>query len=271
MSSNTGLVTIGDAEIEVERRGAGKPLLLLAGEEMLEREAPFVDDLAAGFEVIMPAPPGFGASSRPDWITSPDDIAYIYLSLLDMLNLDEVAVIGCSLGGWIAAELATKDDGRLSRVVLVDPYGIKLGGAADRDITDIWQLSPQKVAALKWRDPEKAKRDTATMTDAQLGMAARNLESFARFCWEPYMHNPKLKHRLGRIGVPTLLVWGDKDGIVTPDYGRGYRALIPGATLTVIPEAGHYPHLERPDAFLTAVGDFLQAPRRGIAAQGDKR
>ncbi|MGH7035520.1 MAG: alpha/beta fold hydrolase [Stellaceae bacterium] len=268
MPGETGFVTIGDAEIEIERRGRGKPLLLLSSEDMLEGDAPFVDALACAFEVIIPSPPGFGASSRPDWITAPDDIAYLYLSLLDRLALEEVAVIGCSLGGWIAAELATKNDTRLSRLVLVDSYGIKPGGPSERDIADIWQLSPQRVAALKWRDPGKAALDTAGKSDAALARKARNLESFARFCWEPYMHNPKLKHRLGRIGVPTLVVWGEADGIVAPAYGEAYRALIPGATLRVIPGAGHYPHLERPDAFLDAMAVFLGAPGIG-AGKGD--
>lgn len=271
MSGDNPLVAVGDAEIEVERRGAGKPLLLLAGEEMLEPRAAFVDALARHFDVIMPTPPGFGRSSRPDWITSPDDIAYFYLSLIEKLDLDEITLVGCSLGGWIAAEMATKNDRRLARLVLVDPYGVKLGGATDRDITDIWQLSPQKVTTLKWHDPDNGRRDTSNMTDAELGLAARNLESFARFCWEPYMHNPKLKHRLGRIGVPTLLVWGERDGIVTPEYGAGYAGLIPGARLTVIPDSGHYPHLERPEAFLAAIGEFVGAPELGAAATGDAR
>ena len=268
MRGETGFVTIGDAEIEIVRRGSGKPLLLLASEDMLESDAPFVNALARAFEVIIPSPPGFGASNRPDWITTPDDIAYLYLSLLDRLALKEVAVIGCSLGGWIAAELATKSDARLSRLVLVDPYGIKPGGPSERDITDIWQLSPQRVAALKWRDPGKAPLDTAGQSDAALTRKARNLESFARYCWEPYMHNPKLNHRLGRIGVPTLLVWGEADGIVAPAYGEAYRALIPGAALRVVPGTAHYPHLERPDAFLDAVATFLGAPGIG-AGTGD--
>jgi len=261
MPGKTDFVTIGDAEIEVQRHGSGKPLLLLPGEEMLEGESAFADVLARHFELVIPSPPGFGGSSRPDWLTTPDDIAYLYLSLIDRLALDEVAMIGCSLGGWIAAELATKDTGRLSRLVLVDPYGIKPGGPSDRDITDIWQLSPQKTAALRWRDPAQGQRDSAAMSDDALARQLRNLESFARFCWEPYMHNPKLKHRLGRIDIPTLLVWGDADGIVTPAYGEAYRALIPGAALRVIPAAGHYPHLESPDAFLGAIGEFLGAPQ----------
>jgi pimeloyl-ACP methyl ester carboxylesterase len=271
MAGKASFVTIGDAEIEVERQGAGQPLLLLGGEEMLERGAPFATALASRFEVIAPAPPGFGRSSRPDWITSPDDIAYLYLSLIEKLGLEKITVVGCSLGGWLAAELATKDDDKLQRLVLVDAYGVKLGGPMERDAADIWQLSPARVAALRWREPEKFVREPASMSDEELAAAARNTEAFARFCWEPYMHNPKLKHRLGRIAVPTLVVWGETDGIVKADYGRGYAGLIPGAGFSVIQEAGHYPHLERPRAFLDAVGDFLGAPGLGAALQGETR
>ncbi len=257
MSRSASVVAIGDAEIELRRFGTGKPLLLLSGEDLLEPDAPFAAELAAEFEIFAPSPPGFGASNRPEWITAPDDIAYLYLSLIEQLGLDNVTVLGCSLGGWIAAEMATKNDARLARLVLVDPYGIKPGGPAERDIADIWQLSPAKVATLKWRNPESAKRDTAKLSDAQLGMIARNRESFARFCWEPYMHNPKLKHRLARIGVPTLLIWGEADGIVTPSYGAAYAKLIPGAAFKTVPDAAHYPHLEQKDLFLRLIRDFL--------------
>jgi pimeloyl-ACP methyl ester carboxylesterase len=258
MAEEAAIVAIGDVEIELRRRGRGRPLLLLAGEDMLEADAPFLDALAQDFDIFLPSPPGFGRSNRPDWITSPDDIAYLYLSLLERLALDDVAVVGCSLGGWIAAEMAVKDDARFSRLVLVDPYGVKFGGPAEREIADLWQIGPQKTAALKWRDPAKGKLDTATLSDEQLAMLVRNQESFAAFCWDPYMHNPKLKHRLARIGVPTLLVWGEHDGIVAPSYGKSYGELIPGARLSIVPGAGHYPHLEQPAAFLDAIRDFLR-------------
>jgi pimeloyl-ACP methyl ester carboxylesterase len=271
MSRKTSFETVDGVAIELERHGAGEPLLLLAGEEMLERGAPFAAALASRFEVIAPAPPGFGRSSRPDWITCPDDIAYLYLSLIEKLDLEKITVIGCSLGGWLAAEIATKDDARLARLVLVDAYGVKLGGPMARDIADIWQLSPAKVATLRWREPEKFVRAPAAMSDEELAAAARNTEAFARFCWEPYMHNPKLKHRLGRIAVPSLVVWGEADGIVTPDYGRLYAGLIPGAGFAVIPEAAHYPHLERPRAFLDATGDFLRTPGLSASLQGETR
>lgn len=249
--------TLSGMKIEVQRRGAGAPLLLLHGEEVLEPQAPFVDELARRHEVIIPSPPGFGTSERPLWITDPHDIAFVLHDLVDALKLDKAVVLGFSLGGWIAAEMATIDDAFMSRLVLVDPVGIKLGGPTDRDIADIWLSSPDKIAAAKWHDPARRKRDFSGKTDAELAVIARNIESTARFCWEPYMHNPKLKHRLHRISVPTLLIWGEHDGIVTTEYGRGYASHIPGARLEVIPSAGHLPHIEQPDAFMRTLSAFI--------------
>ena len=254
-----GLMAIGDAEIEVVRRGAGRPLLLLPGEDMLEADSAFVAEIAKRFEVIVPSPPGFGRSSRPDWLTEPRDLAYLLLSLMTKLDLQGVPAIGCSLGGWIAAEMAVMDERCFSRLVLIDPYGVKLGSATERDFVDLWQLSPQKRDALKWRDPERAKRDTAKLGDDELGRIARNLETFARLGWEPYLHNPKLKHLLYRIAAPTLVLWGEQDGIAGVDYARKYAKLIPGASLATIAEAGHCPHLEQPDIVLRRVTEFLGA------------
>jgi len=144
--------------------------------------------------------------------------------------------------------------------VLVDPYGVKIGGPTDRDIADIWTLHPKKVAELKWFDQEKGRRDFTAMSERELTVIARNAESFARFCWDPYMHNPKLKRFLYRVRVPTLFVWGENHGIVTPDYGRAYSRMVPGAGLATVARAGHYPHLEQPDEFLTLVRGFLASP-----------
>jgi pimeloyl-ACP methyl ester carboxylesterase len=255
--SGDAIIALGDSEIEIQRRGSGKPLLLLPGEEMLEADSAFVAGLARRFQVIIPAPPGFGRSSLPDWLTTPGDIAFLFLSLMERLKLGRVPVIGCSFGGWIAAEMAIRDDAGFSHLVLVDPYGVKLGGPTERDIADIWQIGPAKTAALTWHDPERRKRDTTKLTNDQLATITRNHEAFARYGWEPYMHNPKLKHLLYRIDVPSLLLWGEQDGIATPAYGAGYAKLIPGATLATIAEAGHYPHLEQPEAALRRVIDFI--------------
>ena len=246
-----------ELKLQIERRGKGPPLLLLPGEEALERDAAFLDALAKSYEVITPWPPGFGRSTRPDWVTGPDDIAYMMLDIVDDLGLKDIPVIGFSFGGWIAAEMATKDDSFISKLVLVDAYGIKTGKPTDRDIADVWLLSPDEVMARKWHDVEKGKRDFKAMPEDALTVIARNNETFARFGWEPYLHNPKLKHRLHRIKAPTLLIWGGNDGIVTPQYGEAFRSLIPGARLAVIPQAGHLPHLEQPQAFMAELGKFL--------------
>ncbi len=251
-------LTLSGIKVEVERRGKGKPLLLMHGEEALETEAAFVDDLAKRFEVIIPSPPGYGNSERPLWITDPHDIAFVMHDLVDALKLKDTTVLGFSVGGWIAAEMATIDDSFISKLVLVAPVGVKLGGPTDRDILDIWLLHPDKVTKSKWHDPAKGKRDYASMPDEKLAIIARNTETTARFCWEPYMHNPKLKHRLHRIGVPTQMIWGQNDGIVKADpYGRGYAALIPGARLDVIKEAGHLPHIEQPQEFMRLLNGFI--------------
>ena len=250
-------VTIGGAEIEVIRRGNGKPLLLLPGEDMLEADSAFVAGLAQRFEVILVSPLGFGRSSRPDWLTQPADQAYLLLSLLKKLGLARVPAIGCSFGGWIAAETAVMDDDLFSRLVLIDPYGVKLSGPTKSDFADIYQLGPAKSAALKFREPEKMRRDLSQLSDDELGRIARNRESFARFAWEPYLHNPKLKHLLYRVTAPTLLLWGEQDGIASVDYARGFAKLVPDARVETIADAAHYPHIEQPDAALRHVTAFL--------------
>ncbi|MDH3239214.1 MAG: alpha/beta hydrolase [Alphaproteobacteria bacterium] len=256
-SANIETVKIQDIELEVERRGSGAPLVLLDDEESLTRESGVVDELAKSFEVIIPEAPGFGKSSRPDWIESMDDISYIMLDYLDQAGIEKATLLGFSLGGWIAAEMATKNLARIGRLALVDPYGIKVGGPWDRDIQDIWFLTKEEVQALKYADPANGEIDYTEMPDEKLEVVARNRESFARFCWQPYMHNPKLKRRLHRIDVPALVIWGAEDGVVTPDYGKAYADKIPGARFEVIADGGHFPHLEQPAAFMDVLGGFL--------------
>jgi len=249
--------TVAGIRLELRRVGHGRPLLLLHSEEALECEPPLLDLLAADREVIIPSPPGFGGSERPDWVSAPDDIAYVYLELLDRLKLASIDVLGCSLGGWIALEMATKEPAVFSRMTLVAPYGAKFLGPAERDIADIWMLPPADVIKRKWFDPKKGERDYKAMPEDKLSIIARNNESFARFCWEPYMHNPKLKHRLARVSAETLFIWGENDGIVTPAYGRTFAEHVPGASFAMIAEAGHYPHIEQPAEFMRHLRDFL--------------
>ena len=251
-------LTIQGMKIEVERMGSGSPLLVLLSEEAAyERTSPFIAELARTHELVIPQAPGFGNSERPDWIGNPDDISYIYLDLVEKLGLKNIPVLGLSFGGWIAAEMAVKDDSFISKMVLVNPFGVKIGGPFDRDIQDIWTLHPSKVAELKYYDTDFGKRDYSNTPEADVTIVARNLESFARFCWDPYMHNPKLKIRLPRIQLPVQFIWGENDGVASAAYGKAYSQQIPGASFVTVPKAGHYPQIEQPAAVAKLVNSFL--------------
>lgn len=242
-------------EIDVVRKGSGQPLLLLHGGGGPIAAMPFADKLAEKFEVIAPTHPGFGGSKIPDHFNRIDDLVFLYLDLLDELDLQDVVLMGFSMGGWTAVELAVANSTRISKMVLVDPVGVKVGGREDRDIADVFALPGEKLAELMFHDVSLAPRP-ADMPEDQLQMMAANRIALGVYTWDPYMHNPKLPHRLHRIKMPVHFIWGESDGIVTVDYGRKYAKLIDGATMTVIEKAGHSPQAEQPDAFVEAVFEF---------------
>jgi pimeloyl-ACP methyl ester carboxylesterase len=256
--SESGWLTVHGVQLEVVERGQGRPLLLLHEEDGLDPQALFLDFLAAHGRVIAPSHPGFGHSPEVDTIDTIDDLAYLYLDLLAEQGLHEVVVIGCSLGGWVAAEMAVKCTDRLAKLILVAPLGIKVGARETRDIPDIFALPPDEVARLKYYDPARAVVDYAALSDDTLTVIARNREATALYAWEPYFHNPKLRQRLHRIDIPTLLLWGASDRFVTPGYyGAAYRDAISGARLEIIERAGHLPHIEQPEAFVERVRAFI--------------
>jgi pimeloyl-ACP methyl ester carboxylesterase len=132
---------------------------------------------------------------------------------------------------------------------------VKIGGPTDRDIADIFGMPPQKQAEIMWHDPSKAPNLENAPDEVFEAMAANRI-ALGLYTWEPFMHNPKLRYRLHRIKLPTLLIWGASDGLVKPSYGEAYAKLIPGAKFVTVPEAGHSPHSEQPDAFVAQVLAF---------------
>lgn len=173
----------------------------------------------------------------------------MYLDLIDYLDLNDVILLGFSMGGWAAAEIAVMNTQRFSKLVLVDSVGVKPGGPFDRDIADVFALPPAELLRISWHDPSKAP-DLANMTDEEIQLLAAQRVALGFYTWEPYMHNPKLPYRLHRIDIPTLLIWGESDGIVSPEYGRAFCDMIPGASMVVVPDAGHAPQIEQPENFM---------------------
>jgi pimeloyl-ACP methyl ester carboxylesterase len=253
----TAPVTVNGVSVPVIERGHGRPLLFLHPAIGIDPGAAVLDHLAQGARVIAPIHPGFGQSGAPTWMTTVDDLAYFYLDFLDALDLRDLAVVGVSFGAWIATEIAVKTTQRLSHLVLANAIGIKVGDRETRDIADIFAITESQFNELAYCDPRVGARDYKSMADADVMTAARNREALGRYGWSPYMHNPKLKGRLHRIRIPTLFLWGASDRILSESYGRAYAAAIPGATFEVIERAGHFPHLEQPEAFADRALAFI--------------
>jgi pimeloyl-ACP methyl ester carboxylesterase len=258
-------IEVNGIPIEYSERGRGRPLLFLhpghpAGR--IDASARIFELLAENARVIAPTHPGFGTTPAPRQLTTVDDLAYLYLDLLEAMNLRDCVVAGASFGGWIAAEMAVKTTERIARLVLVNPVGIKLGDREARDIQDIYAVTDKQLAELVYADPGKMARDTKSLPESELVLMARSRESTGRYGWSPYMHDPKLKGRLHRIHVPALVLWGASDRLIRADYGRGYAAAIPGAQFETIKGAGHFPHLEQPNALARRILDFIEEPAR---------
>lgn len=250
---------VADVQLETIIRGNGEAILFLHPEIGLDPRAPFLDALAKSARVIAPSHPGFGHSALPRGFTHIDDLAYFYLDLLEELDLKNVTLVGVALGGWIAAEIAVKSTSRLARLVLADSFGVKFGQPSDREIADIFAHAPADLARLNYFDPALGAFDGTTLSEEEALVVARNREAAVRYGWSPYMHDGKLLSRLHRIKIPTLVLWGDSDGVVKPDYGRALAQHIPGAAFRLIERCGHFPHIERPDAFVREIQTFMRA------------
>jgi pimeloyl-ACP methyl ester carboxylesterase len=252
-------IVVNGMSVEAVERGRGRPILFLHPGIGLDPAAPVLAELARGGRLVAPTHPGFGAAPLPRHITTVDDLSYFYLDLLETLDLRDTLVVGIGLGAWIACEIAVKTTERLSQLVLANAIGIKVGDRETRDIVDIWAITADELADLAYFDPKAGKRDYKTLPESEALAAARAREASARFCWSPYMHNPKLKHRLPRIGIPTLFLWGTADRVLSESYGRAFCALIPGARFETIERAGHYPHIEQPEEFARRALAFADA------------
>ena len=249
-------LTIGGADLEISQRGEGPPLLFLHGEDYFGQHRPFFDALATRFRLVIPRHPGFGSSSLPDSFRSVDDLAYLYLDLIDALKLERPILVGASLGGWIALEIAVRAPTAIDKLALLSTVGVKMGGREDRDFADIYQIPETEMRALTFADPGRYVPKYAELSQDELMAIARDRESTWHYAWRPYMHNPTLRSWLHRVRMPTLMVWGEQDGVVRPNYARALAAALPKARLEVVANAGHYPQIEQPAIVAGLISGF---------------
>jgi pimeloyl-ACP methyl ester carboxylesterase len=243
---------VGPVELTVEERGDGQPYLVLHGGAGPQSIAAFARLLAetGGSRVVTPTHPGFGGTIRPEGLDSVAKLAALYVGLLDALGLEDVTVIGNSVGGWIAAEMALLGSPRISRMVLLDAVGIEVEG---HPVADVSGLPLPEIQALSFHDPAPFRVDPATVPDAQKAIMAANAATLAIYAGSQAMADPTLLSRLSGVAIPTLVLWGESDRIVEPPYGQAYAAAIPGARFEVLPGTGHVPQMETPEFVIQAV------------------
>jgi pimeloyl-ACP methyl ester carboxylesterase len=256
MSETLKVDGIGNVDVTFTERGIGQPVLLLHGgggpfsvngwADLLARTRPA--------RVITPTHPGFGGTPRPDALTTVGGLGKVYAALLEKLGLDGVAVIGNSVGGWIAAELALAAPARTGSLVLVDAGGLEVAGHPP---VDFFSLSPQELSRLSYHDPVKFGIDPSKLTPQQKAGMAGNWAALKTYGGDKV--DASLRGRLSAIKASTLVLWGESDRMIHPDCGRAYAEAIPGAKFQLLPGAGHMPQIETPDLLADAVWPFISA------------
>jgi pimeloyl-ACP methyl ester carboxylesterase len=250
----TGLtVTITERGDAAADKGSG--VLLLHGGAGPASVAGLAAALSEHVYVVTPVHPGFDGTPRPPWADSMADLADAYLDLIEELELTSVMVIGNSVGGWIAAEMALRDiHGRIGALVLLNATGIRPDD--ETQITDVRGLAPTEISRLAFVNPA-FRLDPAAMSEQQRAGMIANQQTLALYAGEQFNFAAKLRRRLARVTIPVLVVWGEQDGIVTTDYGRSYAAAFGNGHFRPIAAAGHFPHIEQPGAVLGAISDFV--------------
>lgn len=242
-------------KVHLRRGGSGEPVLFLHGAGGVPGWVPAFQSLADSFDLLVPDHPTYGLSDHPGWLDDMNDLALFYLDFLDALGLDGVHLVGQSLGGWLALEMAVRNCSRIKSLTLVGSAGIRIKG---KPIADIFMMDPDDMTRALFCDQSYADRILGMqLTDEQVDIQIRNKVSTARLGWQPRLFNPALRKWLHRITVPAHVIWGDSDRIIDPAYAAEFGRVLAGAEVTMIEKAGHLPHIEQCAPFVAAVSGFI--------------
>ena len=252
--------------VRIDERGSGSPILVLHGGAGPQSVTGLASAVSKRAYVLLPTHPGFEGEPRPEWFDRIDDLALTYLELLERLDLHDVLIIGSSVGGWIASEMAVYDTTRLSGLVLIDATGIQVDG---HPVADVSSLAPDELLALSFHNPADFRVNPATVSPEQAKTRAQNIKTLYVYDQGLNGADPKLRRRLRRVTIPALVVWGESDGVVDPDYGRAYARSLPNALFELIPEAGHLPQIEQPERLLKLVWEFADSVKAKVSLTHD--
>jgi pimeloyl-ACP methyl ester carboxylesterase len=256
MTFKQSFVEIDGCRTNLRRGGSGEPLLFLHGASGAPAIMPFMEKLAQRFDVLVPEHPGYGLSDEPEWLENIHDAAYFYLDFLKKLNLEKTLVVGSSMGGWIAMEMAVRDTSRIKSLVLVSPAGVSAPGVYP---ADIFLMPPEELVRSLFHDPKLAEARLAEpVTPESVDMALKNRHTTARLAWEPRLHDPHLPKWLHRIDVPVKIIWGAEDRILPVAFSAELKKLMPDAEVEVLKNVGHLPQAEKAQEFCELVFRFAQ-------------
>jgi pimeloyl-ACP methyl ester carboxylesterase len=263
MSISTGrfteeVVEFAHTRLYVLKGGTGNPLLVLHGVEGHEGWLAFHEALAEHATVYAPSHPGYGHTERPAWMETIAHQAVFYHWFLQEAGLQAVDLVGVGVGGWIAAQMAVMCADHVRHLVLVDAAGIR---PRQGETLDLFIIPWREVVERSFYDAQHSAEYQRIYGAAPIqefgGLREAGRSMSIRMCYRPYMHDPALFPTLGKIGVPTLIVWGAQDQIMPIECGHLYQEAIPGARLRVIEQCGHWPHFEQPQALAEIIREFL--------------
>lgn len=253
-----GVIDVRGTQVEYLEAGTGPAVLFLHGARGISAAPgewiPMLEELSKNFRVIVPSHPDFGGTVKPHMCETMDDLAFHYLDLLDSLSDESVSVVGHSFGGWLAAELAVRERGRVDRLALVNPMGLWIDSER---IPDIFLMDPSEVIELATVSPGNG-GPSAPVDIADREQWYADWAAFARYSWSPPFHDPALRERLHRVRVPTLVIAAGQDRVTSPAYAQQMAELIPGAKLETFADAGHALPIEQPAKVAETLRSFLE-------------
>jgi len=254
MQATESMIKTRGGDLLLRRAGKGPTLLFLHGAGGVPGWLPFFDKLSDRFDLLVPDHPSFGKSPKPEWLDEIADLAYFYLDVIDELKLKDVHVVGHSMGGWLALEMAIRSQQRMKSLTLLASVGIRIKG---NPVANLFIMTPEQLMNALYADKKIAAAELArTPTPEEIDRIVINRTSAARLAWSPRFFNPKLRKWLRRIDVPTHIIWGDQDKIFAPTYATELQREIAGAKVTIIPGTGHMLHVEKANAVADAVVSF---------------
>ncbi len=254
------LTTKRGCRVRVLEAGSGTPVVFLHGAGGLFPDNPFLDALAKSYHVFAPELPGYGDSTGEDLLEDMLDFTLHAADVVAELGIDKPHLVGHSMGGMIAAEMAATSPNDLRKLVLVGAAGLWI---PEQPIPDLYAMLPHEYPKYLFHDPAAG---LALLTG---GLDFSNLEVLAEFYIVNSRRmamagkilfpipNRRLSKRLYRIKAETLIVWGASDALIPPVYAERWNQSIAGSRLVQIREAGHMVPYEQPEVFVSAVSGFL--------------